>query len=294
VALLERMLREDIELAKTDADLVIPFFHWGREGRHFPEPYQIRLAHAAIESGAARICLADTVGHATPAGVWNLVHFIRGVVSDTGRAVKIDWHGHNDRGLGLINSLTAASAGVNRVHGTAMGLGERVGNAAIDQLLVNFRLLGWFDNDLRVLGDYCDLVSRTTGFPIPCNYPVVGADAFRTATGVHAAAVVKAMRKGDEWLANRIYSGVPADHVGRRQSIEIGPMSGQSNVQYWLEVRGFPPDPDLISLLFARGKEASRLLTEQEVLDLVHGWQGQPAHGFGSMALDKERTTEWA
>jgi 2-isopropylmalate synthase len=191
------------------------------------------------------------------------------VVAETGREVKIDWHGHNDRGLGLINSLTAAYAGVDRVHGTAIGIGERVGNTAIDQLLVNFMLLGWIDHDLGLLAEYCDYVSEVTGVPIPANYPVLGADAFRTATGVHAAAVIKALRKGDDRLANRVYSGVPAEYFGRRQVIEIGPMSGQSNVEFWLESHGIDPEPRLVHSVFSACKEANRLLSEEQLQAII-------------------------
>lgn len=241
-----------------------------------------RLYTAAIEAGAERVCLCDTVGHSTPEGVWNLVTFIASVVREGGRQVSIDWHGHNDRGLGLINSLTAAVAGVDRVHGTALGIGERVGNTSIDQLLVNFRLLGWIDTDLRSLGEYCDLVAHATGVPIPPSYPVLGRDAFRTATGVHAAAVVKALRRGDVWLADRVYSGVPAEQFGRAQIIEIGPMSGQSNVTYWLESRGIDPDPALVERIFTACKESAGLLEEREIHTIVGAWRATPATAPGA------------
>ena len=131
--------------------------------------------------------------------------------------MKIDWHGHNDRGLGVINTLAAAHAGADRIHGTALGIGERVGNAAMDQVLINMRLDGWIDTDLTALASYCELASSMTGLVIPPSYPAMGADAFRTGTGVHAAAIIKAIKKGNTALANIVYSGVPADYVGRRQ-----------------------------------------------------------------------------
>lgn len=236
-----------------------------------------RLYTAAIEAGAERICLADTVGHATPEGVWNLVGFVRGLIDELGAEVKLDWHGHNDRGLGLINALTAIYAGVDRVHGTALGIGERVGNSPIDQILVNLKLLGWIENDLSLLGPYCDHVSAATGVPIPDNYPVLGRDAYRTGTGVHAAAVVKAMRKGDDWLANRVYSSVPAEYVGRRQMIEVGPMSGQSNVVYWLGEHGIEAHPGLVDTIFAACKESSALLGEADIQTIVRSWQAANA-----------------
>jgi len=226
-----------------------------------------RLYTVAIECGARRICLADTVGHATPDGVRRLVRFIREeVVAATGEPVKVDWHGHRDRGLALANTLAAIEAGVDRVHGTALGIGERVGNTEMDLLLVNLKLLGLFDGDLARLPEYCAAVSRATGVPIPPNYPVLGEDAFRTGTGVHAAAIIKAKAKGDDWLADRVYSGVPAGLVGRRQRIEVSPVSGMSNVKYWLAEHGYDSnDEALCQRVFALAKRADRVLTDEEL-----------------------------
>jgi 2-isopropylmalate synthase len=224
---------------------------------------------AAIEEGARRICVCDTCGHATPEGVRNLLGFVRGVVEESGERVRIDWHGHRDRGLGLANSLAAIEAGADRIHGTALGIGERAGNAEMDLLLVNLKLLGWIDQDLRKLPEYCRAVSEAAGVPIAHNYPVFGHDAFETATGVHAAAVVKAFRKGDRWLADRVYSGVPAGEFGLEQKISIGPMSGRSNVVHFLERLGVRPDEDRVRRILERAKTTPRLLTEREVLETL-------------------------
>lgn len=224
-----------------------------------------RLYTAAIEAGARRICVCDTVGHATPPGVRALIGFVRQVVEETGEEVAVDWHGHEDRGLGLWNTLAALQAGADRVHGTALGIGERTGNTPMDQLLVNCRLLGWIDNDLSMLGEYCQVSADAIGVPIPANYPVIGNDAFRTATGVHAAAVIKARTKGDDWLADRIYSGVPAEMVGRRQEIEVGPMSGASNVEHWLRERGIDPLPEKVAAVLAAAKGADHVLDDEEI-----------------------------
>ena len=233
----------------------------------------------AIQWGARRICLSDTVGHATPAGVRALIRFVkREIVDPSGENVKVDWHGHRDRGLGLANAFAAIEAGADRVHGTAMGIGERVGNVEMDLLLVNLVLAGMHDAVLTRLADYCELVAREWGVPIPPNYPVLGSDAFRTATGVHAAAIAKAQAKGADWLADRVYSGVPASMVGREQEIEIGPMSGISNVRYWLAKRGYDAgDTALCKRIFARAKTADRTLTEDEVLSIVAGAGEEPA-----------------
>jgi 2-isopropylmalate synthase len=224
------------------------------------------LYTAAIEAGAARICLADTVGHATPDGVRQLVRFAKEIVADSGARAKIDWHGHRDRGYGLANAMTAIEEGVDRVHGTALGIGERVGNTEMDLLLVNLKLLGVHEADLTRLPDYCRLAADMCGLEVPHNYPVVGADAFRTGTGVHAAAIIKAMRKGDPWLEDCVYSGVPASVVGCRQQIEISPVSGLSNVKYWLGEHGYDPhDEDLCEAVFGLAKRCDHTLTRDEI-----------------------------
>ncbi len=228
-----------------------------------------RLYTTAINYGAKAIVICDTVGHATPDGVSALVRFILDeVVKPSGEKVRVDWHGHSDRGLAVANSLAALAAGADCVHGTAIGIGERVGNTQMDQMLVNLKLMGvspWAEQDLTRLKEYCVTVSEATGVPIPRNYPVLGEDAFRTATGVHAAAVIKAFRKGDTELANTVYSGVPAHYFGLEQIIDIGPMSGKSNVIFWLERRNITPSEDLVERIFQLAKTSDRCLTDEEI-----------------------------
>jgi len=231
-----------------------------------------KLYTAAIECGAQSIVVCDTVGHATPQGARALVRFVlEEVVKPSGENIRLDWHGHCDRGLAVANSLAAFEAGADQVHGAALGLAERVGNTPMDQMLVNLKLMdapGWRDRDLSKLKDYAHTVSEALGVPIPPNYPVVGADAFRTATGVHAAAVIKAYKKNDVELANQVYSGVPSHWFGIDQKIEIGPMSGKSNVVFWLEKHGIEPVDELVERIFARAKQADRLLTEAELREV--------------------------
>jgi len=221
----------------------------------------------AIEWGAKRLCIADTVGHATPDIARAVVRFVLDeIVAPSGEDVEVDWHGHRDRGLGLANAFAAIEAGATRVHGSALGIGERCGNVEMDLLLVNLVLLGVHDADLSVLTEYCELTSRACHAPLTPTYPVVGRDAFRTATGVHAAAIVKAEKKGDAWLADRIYSGVPASLVGRRQTIEISPMSGLSNVKHWLKNHGYDPEDEALShRLFEAAKHTDHTFTEEEL-----------------------------
>jgi len=260
---MDRMLkltREAVELAVREGLPVM--FVTEDTTRAAPEDLR-RLYREAVEAGAQRVCVADTVGHATPNGARNIIRFIREVV---GEEVKIDWHGHKDRDLAVINALAAAEAGADRLHGTAVGIGERVGNCPIDLLLVNMQLLGWIDRDLHRLGEYCRFVADVTGVPLPDNYPVVGRDAFRTGTGVHAAAIIKARARGEDWLADRIYSSVPAGLIGCRQVIEVGPMSGESNVVYWLQERGIEANPELVQEIFQRAKISPAILEEAEIL----------------------------
>jgi 2-isopropylmalate synthase len=234
------------------------------------KPETIRALYTtAIRAGAKAVCVCDTVGHSTPDGARAVIRFVKGIIEEQGGNIRLDWHGHQDRGLGVINSLAAIEGGADQIHASALGIGERVGNTPLDQLMVNLKLLGWISNDLSHLREYCETAARICGWTVPHNYPVFGRDAFRTATGVHAAAVIKSYRKGDQRLADIVYSGVPAGEFGLEQVIEIGPMSGKSNVIYWLEKRGIEPSETLVNRIYDRAKSAHGVLEEHEILELV-------------------------
>jgi 2-isopropylmalate synthase len=267
---LDRLLKHTEEAVRYTVSQGLPNMYVTEDTtRARPETIR-KLYTAAIEAGARRVVLTDTVGHATPAGVKSLVKFMKDVVAETGEEVKVDWHGHRDRGLSVPNSLAAIEAGVDRVHACALGLGERCGNTPMDILLVNLKLMGRIDNDLSRLAEYCRVVSEAVGVPIPPNYPVVGADAFRTGTGGHAAAGSTALKKNDTWLADRVYSGVPAGEFGLKQTIEVGPMSGLSNVHYWLSSRGIAIDEEIVSAIFEKAKASNRVLEDGEIEAIVH------------------------
>lgn len=266
----EFLLEQTSEAIRFAVDAELPVMYVTEDTSRAKPQTLRRLYGEAVRLGARRVCVTDTVGHATPDGTTRLIRFIREVLDEAGgREVGIDWHGHRDRGLGLANCLAAYRAGATRVHGCGLGIGERSGNAEIDLLLVNMKLLGWIDRDLTRLGEYCRAVSEATGVPIPSNYPVVGDDAFETATGVHAAAVIKAYKKGDDRLADRIYSGVAAGEFGFRQRIRIGPMSGRSNVVYWLEEQGIEPTEEQVDRIFEAAKQSDRLLDDREIHALL-------------------------
>jgi len=270
---LDRMLKVSEEAVRFAVKEGLPVMYVTEDTtRARPETLKALYGNA-IRWGARRICLADTVGHATPSGVANLVRFVKKeIVEPSGEDVKVDWHGHRDRGMGLINCLAAIEAGVDRVHATALGVGERVGNAEMDLLIVNLKLLGAHRHDVSKLREYCLLAADSIGVPLPANYPAMGTDAFRTGTGVHAAAIIKARKKGDAWLADRVYSSVPAGVFGLKQRIQISPVSGLSNVKCWLEENGYDPsDAELCQRLFDAAKRADRVLSDEECHRLAAG-----------------------
>ena len=227
----------------------------------------------AMEMGVRRLCICDTCGHVTPNGVKKLLQFIdEEVIKDAGykrSEIEVNWHGHQDRGLGVANNIAAVEAGADVIHGTALGVGERAGNAPLDQTLVNLKLLGVIDNDLTQLDAYMKKANEYIEVPLPRNYPVFGMDAFETGTGVHASAVIKAMRKGDNWLADRVYSGVPAGDFGLKQVIRIGHMAGRSNIIWWLEQNGYEHSDDLVAHVFEVAESQRRNMEDQEVKNVV-------------------------
>ncbi|HEX2080362.1 MAG TPA: LeuA family protein [Longimicrobium sp.] len=276
---LDRMLRATEDAVTFAVENGLPVMYVTEDTTRARPEVLRALYKTAIDCGARRICLADTVGHATPHGVRQLIRFVRTeIVEPSGEQVKIDWHGHRDRGLAIANCLAAVEEGVDRIHGTALGIGERCGNAEMDLLLVNFKLLGLHDRDLSRLAEYVELASRACKVDLAYNWPVFGADAFRTGTGVHAAAIIKAESKGDAWLADRIYSGVPAGWFGLRQVIEISHMSGVSNVRYWLRAHGYDAtDEGLVSHLFDACKTCDHTFTDDEVHALCRAYAAKPA-----------------
>ena len=228
-----------------------------------------KIYHRAMELGVRRLCICDTCGHVTPNGVKKLLSFIdEEVIKDGGyqrRDIEVNWHGHQDRGLGVANNIAAVEAGADVIHGTALGIGERAGNAPLDQTLVNFSLMGIINNDLTLLDEYMKKANQYIEVPLPRNYPVFGKDAFETGTGVHASAVIKAMKKGDHWLADRVYSGVPAGEFGLQQKVRIGHMAGRSNIIWWLESRGIEASDELVSHIFDVAKSQRRLMEDSEI-----------------------------
>lgn len=273
---LEKLLRHTEEAVTYSVKNGVPVMYVTEDTTRARPEILRRLYTTAIECGARRVCISDTVGHATPEGTGRLVRFLREVVDATGEPVGVDWHGHRDRDLGVANALAALLAGADRVHGTILGVGERVGNAPLDLILINLNLLGWLTSDLTALPAYAALVSRSCRVPIPYNYPALGRDAFRTGTGVHAAAVIKAEKKGDAWLADRVYSSVPAGMLGLKQEINVGPMCGESNVIYWLQAHGHSAERPLVEHIFRLAKQRETVFEDGELEVVVREFIGKP------------------
>jgi 2-isopropylmalate synthase len=264
---LQRMTEEAVRFATSEG---LPVMYVTEDTIRTDPSTLITLYSTAICSGARAIVLCDTVGHATPRGAHNLVKFaIEEVVKPSGEKIRVDWHGHNDRGLAVANSLAAVAAGADQIHATAVALGERVGNTPMELFLVNLSLLGLNVRNLSKLREYSETVAKATDTLIPPNYPMIGRDAFRTATGVHASAIVKAFKKEDQELADSVFSGVPSHLLGLDQVIDIGPLSGRSNVRYWLEKRGIAATDEIVDRIYNTAKRSERVLTEEEVLALV-------------------------
>jgi len=244
------------------------------------KPEDVKMIYRrAMELGVRRLCVCDTCGHVTPNGVKKLLNFIdEEVIKDSGymrNEIEVNWHGHQDRGLGVANNIAAVEAGADVIHGTALGVGERAGNAPLDQTLVNLKLMGVIDNDLTLLDEYVRKANEYIEVPLPHNYPVFGRDAFETGTGVHASAVIKAMKKGDQWLADRVYSGVPAADFGLKQVIRIGHMAGRSNIIWWLEQNEIEVSDDLIAHMFEIAKSQRRNMTDEEIHQAVESFNSK-------------------
>ena len=258
---LRRRSKSAIDAARA-ADLPVTFVAEDAT-RALPDTLRVLLS-LAVERGAARVCLCDTVGFATPAGAAKITRFAREIV---GPRIGIDWHGHDDRGLSVANALSAAQAGADRLHATALGIGERVGNPAMELLLLNLALADSARSLAQVMA-YCAHFSRVLGVEIADNQPLVGKNAFRTATGVHASAIVKAEAKS-EWLGDHVYSLLSAASIGQSAAIVIGPMSGASNVQHWLKSQGIASNETLVHAILQRAKGSDRVLHDEELLSVV-------------------------
>jgi isopropylmalate/homocitrate/citramalate synthase len=234
------------------------------------DPETIRVLYdAAISEGATRLCVADTVGSATPRGVARLMSFIVREVIRGQPGLQLIWHGHRDLGLEIANCLAAVEGGAQALEATALGIGERAGNAAMELVLAHLHLNGLRSGSLLPLTEYAHYAARILRAPIPFRQPVVGPEAFSHGSGVHAAAIRKALELGRPDLAGVVYSPIDPAVVKRTIGITVGRMSGRSNAILALRNLGIEPAEGLVSAVLAAAKTSDSPLTNERIRQLA-------------------------
>ncbi len=177
--------------------------------------------------GADRIRIADTVGIATPTSILTLISELKSV-----SYAALEFHAHNDLGMATANAYTALEAGCKAVSVSVTGLGERAGNAALEELAIALTLSGKYESrlDTRQLSHLCEAVSKASGRVIQDQKAVVGKSAFQHESGIHCAALLKNPLSYQPFLP---------DQVGRsKQELVIGKHSGSASLQYFFSNRG--------------------------------------------------------
>lgn len=243
----------------------LPFSFSIEDASRTPPAEVETMVEAAVRYSAFSIALCDTVGESTPEGVRRLVEFTKAITKRHGSGLKILWHGHNDRGLALANSIAAIEAGADIIGGAFLGIGERTGNTALEQVIMYLHQnkVGTFD--VKGLIPYVRKLAMATDFPVPVNAPLVGPQAFATCTGTHSAAVLKAAELGTDF-EDYVFSSIPASELGAMQDIGVGPTSGMANARYVLEKGNMASSEEIASELLAFAKRQQRLLHEDEIV----------------------------
>ena len=264
---LERLTRLGVRLANQ---LGLPV-NFSPEDTSRAEPKVVEhLCQVAVEEGATEITVCDTVGYLTPLGTSKLVQHLRHFLDTKVGKVRLDFHGHNDRGLALANSLAAVAAGADCIQGTVLGIGERAGNAPLDLVMINLQMQGLWNCDTLVnLKEYCLEVARLCNLSIPDKYPVFGKQSFSTQMGVHASAILKAKRHHNGELATCVYSGVDPNLVGLNYDVQVGPFSGRANVKFLMHQHNITLADEAIDHILEKARTENRILTKTEILTLA-------------------------
>lgn len=243
------------------------------------EPETLKTLHtAALEHGASRFTIPDTVGIANVVSTTRIVKYLREQVI-RGHAVGLDWHGHNDRGLAVANALAALVAGADCVHTTIFGVGERAGNADLESLVANLHYLYGSCYHLDVLPRLTKYASAVFGEPVPPRHPVIGQNAYSTAAGIHGAAILKASRMDRPELVANAYAGVDPRLIGRQTHVRVGPLSGSANVEWKASQLGLPFSPELAARVLNEAREVDRILTDDEIVRVAGSMQPQGPNG---------------
>lgn len=226
-----------------------------------------QIFEAGRAEGANEFCIADTVGYADPWGIKNEVSWLKQDVLDDNN-LQIQYHGHNDTGNAVSNSIAAIAAGAKTIHVTHIGMGERAGNASTEGVLANLTRRGINKYDLHKVVEGSNFVAEAFGVKIPNNHPLIGADVFSTESGIHAAGIDNARKKGLN-VSGIIYSAVSPEVVGRETIVNIGPLGGIHSVKWVLDRMGVPSSAELTSALLMQARIQNRALTPSEIKAVV-------------------------
>lgn len=208
--------------------------------------FLLKLLEAVIAAGATTVNIADTVGYTVPAEFYRRIETIKKKVPNIGKAV-ISVHCHNDLGMATANSVAAVMAGARQVEGCINGLGERAGNAALEEVIMAIHTrkdaLGVYtDVDTRQIYRTSRLVSDITGFPVQPNKAVVGANAFRHSSGIHQDGVLKSRTTFELMDPKTVGWG--------GTSLVLGKLSGRAGLRARLEDLGYKMTKEQLDTVF--------------------------------------------
>lgn len=222
---------------------------------------------AGKDGGAKEFCIADTVGYTDPFSVENQSRWVREKLGSA--CLGLHFHGHNDIGMAVANSLAALKGGADKIHVTWRGVGERAGNTPLEAFLGVLYTFGIEKYDLSMLVGGSQMVSEIFNRPIPVDSPLIGDAVYTTSTGIHAAGIHKAEQRGQKYLADIVYSAVPPSILGRKHTINIGPLSGRHNVERVLEKLEIPVTEKLVKALLKAAKLLNRDLSSKEIGTII-------------------------
>ncbi len=194
----------------------------------------VKISHAAVEAGANKIIIADTVGFSRPAAIQFIVKQVTQELSDlTKKSFDMGIHVHNDFGLASANTLAAIEMGITYPHVCVNGFGERAGNAALEEVVMALEILYGVKTGIKTarLFELSKLVERAFAIPIPVHKAIVGQNAFNHGSGIHVHAT----------LAHSLsYEPIPPEMVGRKRSFYLGKFAGRHLIEYVLKKNNIP------------------------------------------------------
>jgi len=224
------------------------------------------ICSAAEKAGADRINIPDTVGVMTPATMRKLIEDVKTVVK-----VPISVHCHNDFGMAVANSLAGVEAGASQIHVTVNGLGERAGNAALEEVVMALHLIHKLKTGIntKLIYGTSQLVSRLTGITIQPNKAIVGENAFAHESGIHTRGVA---------VVPRTFEPIKPELVGRRRKLVAGKHAGTRGIKTELEEVGIHPTKEQLKEIVERVKDLGdkgKLVTDADLLAITRSVTGR-------------------